>query len=322
MESGGIRGLAYAGALQVLEQKGILSEIENVAGSSAGSIAGLMVALDYSSIEIDSILQILKIQEFNDGKFLFGKIRRIKNQYGMYKGEKLENWLAQLIKNKTGNENTTFEELHALHLNNKKFKDFYCTATNISGQKLEILSWKEWPQMKLRTAVHISSCIPFYFVPVSIDSTGNEVAENDSSLFGLLVDGGMLCNYPINIFDSCKDGGDPLICKNVIYNQQTLGLKLERQEQIEEFSRNQTRVAPYKIRDMKDYSSAVMNLGMESLNRKSYTLENEKGRTIYISYGDLSGKPRKISTEEKKVLFDNGVAATIKFFSEKQTVIK
>lgn len=322
LEGGGIRGLAYAGALQVLEQKGILSEIENVAGSSAGSIAGLMVALDYSSSEIDSILQPLKIQEFNDGKFLFGKIRRVKNQYGMYKGDKFEDWLAQLIKNKTGNENTTFAELHALHLNNKKFKDFYCTATNISGQKLEILSWKEWPQMKLRTAVHISSCIPFYFVPVSIDSTGNEVSENDSTLFGLLVDGGMLCNYPINIFDSCTDGGNPLISNNVIYNQQTLGLKLERQEQIEEFGRNQTRVAPYKIHDMKEYSSAVMNLTMESLNRKSFTLENEKGRTIYISYGDISGRPRKISTEEKKVLFDNGVAAAIKFFSEKQTVIK
>ncbi|MDQ2863842.1 MAG: patatin-like phospholipase family protein, partial [Bacteroidota bacterium] len=42
LEGGGVRGLAYAGALEVLEQKNILSHLEKVAGSSAGAIAGLM----------------------------------------------------------------------------------------------------------------------------------------------------------------------------------------------------------------------------------------------------------------------------------------
>lgn len=322
LEGGGIRGLAYGGALEVLEQKNILSGIENVAGSSAGAIAGLMVALDYSSEEIDSILQLLKIQEFNDGKFLFGKIRRIKNQYGMYKGDKFESWLAELIENKTGDANTTFEQLHELHLKDKRFKNFFCTATDITNQRLEILSWKHWPQMKLRTAVHISGCIPFYFVPVGIDSTGKEVAENDSTLVGLFVDGGMLCNYPINMFDSCTGGGDPLSCKNVVYNTQTLGLKLERAEQIKEFDKNETRIAPYKINNMKDYSTAVMNLVMEGLNRKSPDLENERGRTIYISYGDISGKPRRVSAAEKKVLHENGFFAANKFFAEMETAAK
>ncbi len=39
LEGGGVRGLAYAGALEVLEQKNILQHIEKVAGSSAGAIA-------------------------------------------------------------------------------------------------------------------------------------------------------------------------------------------------------------------------------------------------------------------------------------------
>ena len=78
LEGGGVRGLAYAGALDVLEQKDILSHVERVAGSSAGAIAGLMISLGYNAKEIDSILQTLKIQEFNDGKDIFGKIKRIK----------------------------------------------------------------------------------------------------------------------------------------------------------------------------------------------------------------------------------------------------
>lgn len=317
MEGGGIRGLAYSGALEILEQKGILQQIENVAGSSAGAIAGLMVSLNYNSHEIDSILQILKIQEFNDGKFFFGKIKRVKKEYGVFKGNKFEKWLGQLIEYKTGNADITFNGLRQLHLTDNKFKNFFCTGTNISKQKLEILSWKNWPEMKLRTAVHISGSIPFYFVPVAIDRLGNEISLKDTTAkYDLYVDGGMLCNYPISIFDSCGDGGNPLICEKVIYNTQTLGLKLERGRQIEEFDNHNTDIAPYHIKSMKQYANAVMNLMMEKLNRKTPDLSNEKGRTIYISYGDISGKPRKISLEEKQALYDNGMAAANKFFNE------
>jgi NTE family protein len=317
MEGGGVRGLAYSGALEVLENKHILNNIDRVAGSSAGAIAGLMVALGYNSKEIDSILQTLKIQDFNDGKFFFSKIKRVKKEYGVYKGDKFETWLGQLIESKTGNADITFNELHQLHMEDKTFKDFYCTGTNISQQRIEILSWQTWPKMKLKTAVHISGCIPFYFKPVPIDSAGNEVSLTDTlANYNLYVDGGMLCNYPINMFDSCVDGSNPLTSEKVIYNPKTLGLKLERGEQIEEFEKSDSDIAPYQINNMKEYSSAVMNLMMETINRKSPRLDNERGRTIYISYGDISGRPRKISAEEKKMLHDNGVEAADKFFSK------
>lgn len=315
MEGGGIRGLAYSGALEMLEKKGVLRNIDRVAGSSAGAIAGLMVSLGYNSFEIDSILKTLKIQNFNDGKFFVGKIKRVKKEYGIFKGAKFEKWLAQLIEYKTGNAGITFNELHQLHLTNKTFKDFYCTGTNVTRQRLEILSWKSWPNMKLYTAVHISSCIPFYFKPVPIDKMGNEVPLKDSLVqYDLYGDGGMLCNYPINMFDSSLDGENPLTSEKVIFNPQTLGLKLERGEQIQEFEKNEVNIAPYQIKNMKEYSGAVMNLMMESINRKP-GLANEKGRTIYISYGDISGKPRRISFTDKKMLHDNGMLAVDKFFN-------
>ncbi len=315
MEGGGVRGLAYSGALEVLEQKGILDNIDRVAGSSAGAIAGLMVSLGYNSFEIDSILQNLKIQEFNDGKSWIGKFKRIKTEFGLYKGDKFESWLGQLIEFKTGNANITFNELHRLHLSNRAFKDFYCTGTNITQQRLDILSWKTMPDMKLSTAVHISGCIPFYFKPVPINPAGKEVALGDTTVkYDLYVDGGMLCNYPINMFDSSLDGNNPLTSEKVIFNPETLGLKLERGEQIENFDKNDLSIAPYQIVSMKEYTSAVMNLMMETINRKSPQLANERGRTIYISYGDISGKPRKISLSEKKILHDYGITAASKFF--------
>ncbi|MEO8567706.1 MAG: patatin-like phospholipase family protein [Ginsengibacter sp.] len=322
LEGGGVRGLAYAGAIEVLEQKNILQHIERVAGSSAGAVTGLMISLGYNSGEIDSIFQDLKIQQFNDGKDIFGKIKRIRKEYGLFKGDNLEKWLGHLIEKKMGDANTTFADLHQKHLQNNIFKDFYCTGTNISRQQLEIFSWKTWPQMKLKTAVHISGCIPFYFKPVAIDSTGNEIQlKKSASNYDLYVDGGMLCNFPINMFDTCIEGNNSLTSNNVKYNYETLGLKLEREKQVQEFEENKTTIAPYQIKNMKQYTSAVMNLMMEKLNRSNEDLANEKGRTIYISYGEFSGRVRKISQEEKKILHDNGVAAAKQFFNA-NTVIQ
>ncbi|MDQ6761854.1 MAG: patatin-like phospholipase family protein [Bacteroidota bacterium] len=316
LEGGGVRGLAYAGAIEVLEQKNIIKNIERVAGSSAGAIAGLMISLGYNSVEIDSVLQNLKVQQFNDGKDIVGKIIRIKKEYGLFKGNKFEKWIGKLIEYKTGDSSITFSDLHKMHLADNTFKDFYCTGTNISRQQLEIFSYETWPQMQLKTAVHISSCIPFYFKPVAIDSVGNEIyAKKVEPKYDLYVDGGMLCNFPINMFDTSATGHNPLVSDDVKYNYETLGLKLEREKQVEEFEDNKTTIAPYQVKSMKDYTSAVMNLMMEKLNRNSADLSNEKGRTIYISYGEISGRIRKMSSEEKKILHDNGVAAATQFFN-------
>jgi len=319
LEGGGIRGLAYAGALKILQEKGVLKNIENVAGTSSGAITALMISLGYNSYEIDSFFQSLKIQQFNDGKDILGKIYRMKNEYGIFKGEKFERWLSVLIKNKTGSANTTFNELHQLHLAGNNFKDLYCTGTNITQQQLQIFSWQHTPLMQLKTAVHISGCIPVYFKPVAINTLGQEVSiKKNKNAYDLYVDGGMLCNYPINMFDTCLHGSNPLLCEEVKFNSQTLGLKLERDEQVEQFNKGKTDVAPYKISSVHIYMAALMNLMMETLNRKTPALENEIGRTIFISYENLSGRPRKISAGTKKLLFNNGVIAAEKFFNDQK----
>jgi hypothetical protein len=72
-------------------------------------------------------------------------------------------------------------------------------------------------------------------------------------------------------------------------------------------------LAPYNIKNIKEYTDAFISFSLHSLNNKP-GLENEKGRTVYISYGDISAKPRKLSKEEKDILFNNGKEATEAFF--------
>src|SRR5215210_3318418 len=48
LEGGGVKGVAYPGAVQVLQGEEILPKIDKVAGTSAGSIAAALIALGYT----------------------------------------------------------------------------------------------------------------------------------------------------------------------------------------------------------------------------------------------------------------------------------
>lgn len=316
LEGGGVRGIAYAGVFNVLEEKGILQHIEKVAGSSAGAIAGLMISVGYNAAEIDSILMTLAIEKFNDGNWgAIGKYNRVKNRYGIYKGDLFEKWLKQLVFKKTGKEDLSFKELHELRLGNTAYKDLYVTGTNLSKQQLEIFSYEHSPAMPVALAVRISGGIPFYFEPVALDNSLKRINKKDSlSPVNFYVDGGMLCNYPISMFDSCENQRNPLLCFDAKLNPQTLGIKLERPEQIDSLQNNSIAIPPYDPQNLNEYFLAFSNLLIETLARKYPKLENEIGRTIYVSYGNINSRPRRIKASEKRMLYDNGRKAAIAFF--------
>ncbi len=320
LEGGGVRGLAYAGVFSVLEEKGILQEINNVGGSSAGSIAGMMVSIGYTASEIDSMMVELPVQKLNDGKGgILGKYRRFKNGFGIYKGKAFEKWLEGIVAFKTGNPKLTFEQLHELHLKDRHFKDFHCTGTNLSKQRLEIFSYTTTPGMPIALAARISGGIPLYFSPVALDNDMKKIKKKDTlSFVNYYVDGGMLSNYPISMFDSCPHNfHSPLQCDKIMFNKETIGIKLERPQQIDSLFNNSIIIPSYKINKLSVYLAAFSNLLMETLNRKYPGLENEKGRTIYVSQGDISSQIRRTKYQDKMLLYNNGVMAANNFFKGK-----
>jgi NTE family protein len=318
LEGGGVRGLAYAGVFSVLEQKGIIQQIEKVGGSSAGSIAGMLLCVGYSATEIDILMMELPLQKFKDGYGgLIGKYKRLKTDFGIFKGDAFEKWLQQLVKYKTGSPKLTFDELHQLHLkNNLLYKELYCTGTNLSKQQLEIFSFETTPNMSIALAVRISGGVPLYFEPVALDNQLHKIKKSDTTSFvNYYVDGGMLSNYPISLFDTCKSSEtNPLFCDKLKFNYQTIGIKLERPQQIDSLNQNSTRIPAYDIYKFSGYLAAFSNLLMETLSRKYPGLENEKGRTIYVSQGNISSIIKKTKLQDKLLLYENGVKAANNFF--------
>lgn len=136
LEDGGIRGFAYIGAYEVLDSLHILQSVERVGGSSAGAIQAALLAVGYTPAEMKLIAETIPLKKFNDGGWsVIGGTRRLRKQFGWYKGDGFEAWIGKLIAKKTGSATTTFAELHARKAE-KGFKDLYVTGTDLTYQCL------------------------------------------------------------------------------------------------------------------------------------------------------------------------------------------
>lgn len=305
-EGAGIRGIAYSGVLRELESNKILNGVEKVGGTSAGAITALMVSIGYNSDEIYDIISKTKFQKFNDGQYMFiGGFSRLNSKFGWYKGDAFTKWLENIISEKTGNPDITFAELKT-----KGYKDLHVTATCMNKQKLLIFSADTYPKMKIKDAVRISMSIPLYFEAIFIDSEGT-VFENSSDKKGLdvVVDGGIIGNFPIFMFDSVVV--DSMNIETRIPNFHTVGIRIDSDNQIKNDSLSKELV-PIEINNMNDYLQAFYILILENLNRNSLIPEDWE-RTISVSSVGISPRIKKLTKEQKTKLIRSGEKSTQQF---------
>src|SRR5699024_4897587 len=86
----------FTGALQSIQNHHL--QIERVAGTSAGAIIAALIAARYTITDINQMIKELNLEQFLDAPkltkfFPFTKWLFLYYQLGLYKGEKLEQWL-------------------------------------------------------------------------------------------------------------------------------------------------------------------------------------------------------------------------------------
>jgi NTE family protein len=322
MEGGGIRGIAYGGALQELEQRGVLAGIQRVGGTSAGAIQAALLAVGYSAAEIIDIVNHTPVQRLNDGRFIFfGGSTRLIKQYGWYRGDQFTRYLSELVGRRTGNPDLTLGQLHQIAARGRA-RDLYVTGTNLTTQRVDVFSYETHPQLRVADAVRISMSIPLYFRAVLLDEQGNVVVKpTKGQKVNVLVDGGLLANYPINLFDNVKylTGNQPpaVPATSHITNPETLGLRLDRAEQIayDTLGNGRQQLAPYDITSFGSYVGALYTLAIENLNPAQ---PDDWKRTVSISTLGFNPKIKRVSEEQKQELVDSGKLGVQTFFGRGQ----
>ena len=305
-EGAGIRGIAYSGVVRVLEQEGVLPGIQKVGGTSAGAITALLVALNYSAAEIDTIVSETPFQRFNDGHYwLAGGWQRMRRHYGWYRKQAFERWLQEIIVRKTGNADITFAGLQAAG-----YKSLYVTGTCLNRQQLLVFSPETYPQMKVKDAVSISMSIPLYFEASFIDAQGKVYrGKHIPAGTDIVVDGGLTGNFPIFLFDSIDHTVVPALR---IANPATLGVRIDEPEQIDLDQAHTSTLAPADIHNLNTYIAALYVYTIENLNRNLLTKE-DWARTISASSVGIGPRIRKLSAKEKQELIHSGEVHTSRF---------
>lgn len=202
-EGGGVRGIGHVGAACIFEKKGY--EFVNLAGSSAGAIVASLLAVGYNCEEIRKEMDHVNYMKFKQESLLdrmgtVGKVISILYHYGIYSADYFEEWLNDLLKKKG---KVTFGDIKS-EVNpcgNVPYR-LQITASDLTDQKLLILpnDLKDFcidpDTFPIAKAVRMSMSIPIFYEPYRLmDCNGKE---------HYIVDGGLLSNYPIWIFDKVK----------------------------------------------------------------------------------------------------------------------
>ncbi len=194
-EGGGVKGIALVGSINCLENYGY--EFKKMAGTSAGAIIASLLAVGYSGEELKNIVFNLNYSKliFNTklDKFL-SNLKGSMNIFikkGFYSSKNIENYLNSLFVAKG---KTKFKDIS---INNES--PLKIIASDITNKKLLILpddlnSYGIDPmEFEISKAVIMSISIPFYFTPYILKA-------NNEKFF--IVDGGLLSNFPIWLFDT------------------------------------------------------------------------------------------------------------------------
>ena len=138
--SGGARGYAHIGVIEVLEQQGIHPDF--IVGTSAGSIVGSIYASGKTAAELHDIALNLKPNDVRDVNV---------SLKGFFNGQKVENYINRQVNNTP--------------LQNLKIP-MYVVATELKNGEKTVFNYGNTGQ-----AVRASTAIPSMFVPTKIGDT-------------------------------------------------------------------------------------------------------------------------------------------------------
>ena len=323
-KGGGVKGIAYVGAMEVLEKEGILKDIERVAGTSAGAMVAVLVGLGYSAAELRDILWNLNFQNFLDDSWGYLRdTKRFITDYGWYKGDFFRNLMADYIKQKTGDGEATFRDLQ----NAKKYRDINLIGADLSTGCAKVFNAKNTPNVKVADAARISMSIPLFFAAV-------KGANGDDDLY---VDGGLLENYAIKVFDrknlvfdqqnnarkteyyetlneklstisprTAKPGQAP---SPYVYNKETLGFRLDGKESIAKFIDPEFEAPAKEIKNLFSYTKILITT-LLSIQDSVHLHNDDWQRSVFIDTCDIGPIDFDITDKNKQKLVDSGTACT------------
>lgn len=322
-EGGGVWGIAYLGVLDYMYQNNWMNSVSRVAGTSAGAVTACITSfnlpfaaikdivsgLDYKRVPQRSEMSQLEWIPKDVRKFIddvFGDMNclyRLVNNFGWFSTDYFYSWIKEVIAaqfdRKKKKPPYTFADFRdtSLHKNNTPFHNLYIIGTNLSMKMWQVFSYETTPNMEVAEAVRISMSIPLIFEAVKSEIKD----EYNNSLSNVFCDGGIMNNYPLNLFDAMDYNTFPYYGINL----DTLGVRFI------------NRLVHTNISNLLEYIESLLHIStyIQQENYESNPLNKE--RSIVIDPYNINPIDFNISTgdETYEFLYRQGYEAAMNFLN-------
>lgn len=298
LEGGGVKGIGLAGALSSLESAGY--EFPRVAGTSAGALVGALRAAGYEAAELEALMREVDYRAFADPGLLdrFGAVGKglsVIFEQGVFEGDAVREWVAEKLAAKGVH---TFAQLRLpddpqTSLPPERRYGLVVMVSDVSRGRLVRLPW-DYPdygldpdEQQVADAVRASTSIPFYYEPVRLKGRDGD---------HLLVDGGLLSNFPVDTFDR-SDGLPP--------RWPTFGVKLS--------ARPDSAPRPGKIGNTFEFARALVSTMMHFHDQMHLDDPCVVRRTIFVDTLKVQATDFDLDDETQSRLYENGREAALRF---------
>ncbi|MEG0371312.1 MAG: patatin-like phospholipase family protein [Clostridium sp.] len=210
LEGGGALGISYLGSFKALVDKGF--NIKKCAGTSIGALMSSLIMAGYSPGELEEIFFGPEFATFLKSSGLNSRIPPYKAlniflRKGVFNSNIIEEFIEPLLAKKGIR---TFGDVEKQGKNR-----LIIIGADITNRRLVVMP-DDLPRygidpmgFKISTAVRMSCAIPLFFTPVVLNDKNKQV---------YIVDGGLLSNFPVWVFDVENEEKD---------NTNTIGIKID-----------------------------------------------------------------------------------------------
>ena len=290
---GGIKGLAFAGALQAAAEAGY-DEWVKLAGTSAGAITAMALAVGYDAQSLRAALDEFDFASIPDYGAL-GKLEipfNLARSDGVTQGKALRAWIGKLLA-EAPRPATTFGELEperlrvvGVDLAHTRMVVFpHDVGLYVDEDDRPLLP----EEFSIAEAVRISAGFPYFFPPLHL-------RDGQTRKQGVLVDGGVASAYPVFLFDQ-EHPAHP-----------TWGFRLFAGTAPQRPSYTEIEGFLWPI----DMLKAIVDTSTNALD--TLEIKHFGPRTISIPTGDIETLDFELSSEEKQELYEWGYRAAKAFF--------
>ncbi|KGX88856.1 patatin-like phospholipase family protein [Pontibacillus litoralis] len=274
---GGVKAVAFLGAIRAVEAKGY--QYERVAGTSAGAILSAFLAAGYTSDEIRERFDQVHLEKFLDPPMLgnwfpFTKWLSLYFRLGIYKGKNFEQWLYEQLAAKGV---YTFGDIPEGRLK-VIASDLSLGRMVVLPDDLERLYGLNPNHFSVARAVRMSAGLPYFFIPDKL--------KGKTDVKSVMVDGGLLSNFPIWVFTS-RDGGR---------KRPILGMKL---------SDSMDNIPPRKINNAIEMFHALFST-MKKAHDARHISTGETADILFIPIENVDTTDFQMTNQQKEELMEIG----------------